>query len=36
MDMLNFHKFTIGKQQIPEFGCSDDKEDFDNLYKLVK
>ena len=34
MDMLKFHKFTVGKGWIPEYGCSDSsKVDFENLYK---
>lgn len=32
MDMLRFHKFTIGWNWIAEFGSSDNKEDFKNLY----
>ena len=36
MDMLNFHKYTTGECFIPEYGCSNEKEHFDNLYKLVK
>jgi prolyl oligopeptidase len=35
MDMLKFHKFTVGKGWIPEYGCSDSsKADFENLYKF--
>jgi prolyl oligopeptidase len=34
MDMLKFHKFTVGKGWIPEYGCADSsKADFENLYK---
>ncbi|HYC30285.1 MAG TPA: prolyl oligopeptidase family serine peptidase, partial [Chitinophagaceae bacterium] len=32
MDMLRFHKFTIGWNWIAEYGSSDNKEDFKNLY----
>ena len=32
MDMLRFHKFTIGWNWIAEFGSSDNKDDFKNLY----
>lgn len=33
MDMLKFHKFTVGKGWIPEFGCADSsKVEFDYLY----
>ena len=31
MDMLRFHKFTVGKGWIPEYGSSDNPEDFKNL-----
>ena len=31
MDMLRFHKFTIGWNWIPEYGTSDKPEDFKNL-----
>ncbi|XP_071854374.1 prolyl endopeptidase-like [Apostichopus japonicus] len=33
MDMLKFHKFTIGHAWTTDFGCSDKKEDFENLKK---
>ncbi len=34
MDMLRFHKFTVGKGWIPEYGCAENsKEEFDNLYR---
>lgn len=31
MDMLRYHKFTVGKGWIPEYGSSDDPEHFNNL-----
>lgn len=34
LDMLRFHKFTVGKGWIPEYGCADSsKTQFDYLYK---
>lgn len=33
MDMLRYHNFTIGWAWATEFGRSDKKEDFENLYK---
>lgn len=34
LDMLRFHKFTVGKGWIPEYGCAENsKEEFDYLYK---
>ncbi|XP_063299615.1 prolyl endopeptidase [Pelobates fuscus] len=33
MDMLKFHKFTIGHAWTTDFGCSDNKEDFKWLHK---
>ena len=34
LDMLRFHKFTVGKGWIPEYGCADSsKTHFDFLYK---
>ena len=35
MDMLRYHKFTIGWGWIPEYGCADSsKVHFDNLYSF--
>lgn len=31
MDMLRYHKFTVGKGWIPEYGSSDEPEHFQNL-----
>ncbi len=31
MDMLRYHKFTVGKGWIPEYGSSDDPTHFNNL-----
>ncbi|GMT02973.1 hypothetical protein PENTCL1PPCAC_25147 [Pristionchus entomophagus] len=33
LDMLRFHKHTIGGAWIPEYGCPDEKEDFEHLIK---
>lgn len=33
MDMLRYHKFTVGKGWIPEYGSSDDSQHFNNLMK---
>ncbi len=33
LDMLRYHKFTIGWAWATEYGSSDKKEDFENLYK---
>lgn len=34
MDMLRYHKFTIGWNWIAEYGSSDSAADFQNLYKF--
>lgn len=34
MDMLRFHKFTIGWNWVAEYGSSDNEEEFKNLYKF--
>jgi prolyl oligopeptidase len=34
MDMLRFHKFTIGWGWVPEYGSSDKAEDFPHLKKI--
>lgn len=36
MDMLRFHKFTIGHAWTTEYGCSDKEEEFNWLIKYVK
>ncbi|MES2131259.1 MAG: prolyl oligopeptidase family serine peptidase [Bacteroidota bacterium] len=33
LDMLRFHLFTIGRAWTVDYGCSDNKEEFDCLYK---
>lgn len=34
LDMLRYHKFTVGKGWIPEYGCADNSlEEFNYLYK---
>ena len=32
LDMLRFHRFTIGRAWVPEYGCSDEPEQFAWLY----
>jgi len=32
MDMLRYHKFTVGWGWVPEYGSSEDEENFRNLY----
>lgn len=36
MDMLKFHKFTIGHAWTTDYGCSDNPEQFEWLIKYVK
>uniref|UniRef100_A0A915JY88 Prolyl endopeptidase n=1 Tax=Romanomermis culicivorax TaxID=13658 RepID=A0A915JY88_ROMCU len=33
MDMLRYQNFTIGQAWIPEYGCSDNEEEFEFLVK---
>jgi prolyl oligopeptidase len=35
MDMLKFHKFTIGHAWTTDYGCSDTKQHFEWLLKYV-
>jgi len=35
LDMLRFHKFTIGHAWKTEFGSADNKEEFDWIIKSV-
>lgn len=35
LDMLRFHKFTIGPAWIPEYGNPDNPDDFKFLYKFL-
>ncbi|NNE26192.1 MAG: S9 family peptidase [Saprospiraceae bacterium] len=32
MDMLRYHKFTVGWGWVPEYGSADEEEHFENLY----
>jgi len=34
MDILRFHRYTIGHAWIAEYGSSDNKNDFDHLIKI--
>lgn len=33
LDMLRFHRYTIGRLWASDYGCADNPEDFDYLYK---
>lgn len=35
MDMLRFHRFTVGGAWVPEYGNPDVPHDFEFIYKLV-
>lgn len=35
LDMLRFHLFTIGRAWTIDYGCSENKEEFECLYKYL-